>query len=411
MVDSPEDTLKNSAAPSGPLSGVRVLDLSAYIAGPFGCTLLADQGADVVKVEPPGGDNLRKYPSTLMQESRAFIGLNRSKLGLVLDLKTPEGLSALLRMVRKADVLVHNFRPGVSARLNIDYDQLQQINPRLIYCAVSGFGEGGPMKNKAGFDQLLQVMTGMCNMQGKEEGKPQLIYGSVVDYFAAALVAGGVASALFEREKSGLGQQVSVSLLRSAMTMQSARLVWAEGEPEDIGRDFRSGGVSGIHPTKTGYLYLSANTDKFWHALCRKIDLAYLADNERYDTVRKRAKHAAEILPLLHKALLARTALAWESFLGDDVPCAAAKPIEDLFKNPQVLAEEMVADFDHPLVGKYRGQSRSITFSRTPGPAPFAAPTMGQHSDDILAEAGCSKAERKILHHKKVSGKNDEAGG
>ena len=407
MSISPKDIQSNRSGSLGPLSGIRVLDLSAYIAGPFGCTLLADQGADVVKIEPPSGDNLRKYPSTLEQESRAFIGLNRSKLGLVLDLKTPEGLSALLRLVRKADVLVHNFRPGVSERLGIDYDRLQLINPRLIYCAVSGFGENGPLRNKAGFDQLLQVMTGMCTMQGKSgqgksgqehaDDKPELIYGSVVDYYAAALVAGGVSSALYEREHSGLGQQVSVSLLRSAVTMQSARLIWAEGESKDIGRDFRSGGVSGIHPTREGYLYLSANTDKFWDALCKKIKLPDLAENDRYDSVRKRAEHAGEILPLLHKALCSRTALEWEEYLGDDVPCAAAKPVEDLFDNPQVIAEELVTEFEHPLIGQYRGQSRAIKFSRTPGPEPFAAPTIGQHSDDILDDVGCSVEERQKL--------------
>ena len=392
---------KRSGSP-GPLSGIRVLDLSAYIAGPYGCTLLADQGADVVKIEAPDGDNLRKYPSTLEKESRAFIGLNRSKLGLVLDLKSSEGLSALLRLVRKADVLVHNFRPGVAERLGIDYECLQQINSGLIYCAVSGFGETGPLKNKAGFDQLLQVMTGMCAMQGKQGGKPELIYGSVVDYYAAALVASGVSSALYERERSGLGQMVSVSLLRSAMTMQSARLVWAEGEPKDIGRDFRSGGVSGIHPTRDGYLYLSANTDSFWNSLCEKVNLTELAGNERYNTVRKRAEYASEIIPRLHEELLTRSALEWEEFLGDEVPCAAAKPVEDLFQNPQVLAEEVLTDFEHPLVGHYRGLSRAIKFSRTPGPDAFAAPTMGQHSDAILEEAGFATEELRKLHIKGI---------
>ena len=398
---SKESQIKRTG-PKGPLSGVRVLDLSAYIAGPFGCTLLADQGADVVKIESPDGDNLRKYPSTLKEESRAFIGLNRSKRGLVLDLKAPEGIAAFYRLVRKADVVVHNFRPGVAERLCIEYDRLNEINPRLIYCAVSGFGETGPMKKKAGFDQLLQVMTGMCTMQGERGGKPELIYGSVVDYYAASLVAGGVSSALYEREKSGHGQIVSVSLLRSAMTMQSARLVWVDGEPKDIGRDFRSGGVSGIHPTYDGYLYLSANTAKFWQALCQKIELPDLATNERYDTVRKRAKHAAEILPLLHEALNRKTADEWEEFLGDDVPCAASKSVEDLFDNPQVLSEEMVTEYEHPLVGRYRGQSRAIKYSRTPGPDLFSAPTIGQHSDEILEDAGCSKENIQDLHQKGV---------
>lgn len=227
--------------PRGPLSSVRVLDLSAYIAGPYGCSLLADQGAEVVKIEPPAGDNLRKYPSTLEAESRAFLGVNRSKWGMVLDLKQEADHAVLMKLVREADVLVHNFRPGVPERLGIGFGQLSVMNPRLIYCSVTGYGSSGPLKAKAGYDQVLQTMTGMCAMQGKAGGPPEILYGSVVDYYASALVAGGVASALYEREKSGLGQHVGVSLLRAALTMQSARLVWAEGEPREVGRDMRSG--------------------------------------------------------------------------------------------------------------------------------------------------------------------------
>lgn len=222
---TPSSRLDRSG-PVGPLSGIKVLDLSAYIAGPYGCSLLADQGAEVIKIEPPTGDNLRKYPSTLASESRAFLGVNRSKLGVVLDLKRAEGLETLHALVREADVLVHNFRPSVPDRLGIGYEQLKALNPRLIYCAVTGYGESGPLKDKAGYDQVLQTMTGMCAAQSKPGGPPEVLYGSVVDYYAAALVAGGVSSALFEREKTGEGQYVGVSLLRSALAMQSARLIW-----------------------------------------------------------------------------------------------------------------------------------------------------------------------------------------
>ncbi|HEY0286742.1 MAG TPA: CoA transferase [Pseudomonas sp.] len=373
--------------PIGPLSGIKVLDLSAYIAGPYGCSLLADQGAEVIKIEPPTGDNLRKYPSTLTSESRAFLGVNRSKLGVVLDLKRAEGLETLYALVRDADVLVHNFRPSVPDRLGIGYDQLKALNPRLIYCAVTGYGENGPLKDKAGYDQVLQTMTGMCAAQGKAGGPPEVLYGSVVDYYAAALVAGGVASALFEREKTGEGQYVGVSLLRSALTMQSARLIWAEGEPAEMDRDMRSGGITGIHPTREGHLYLSANTPHFWQALCEKTGLLNLLD-ERYDTVRKRAEQQAVIVPQLHAALQARTALEWEVEFGDTVPCAAARRVEDMFDHPQSQAEDLIADYQHPVVGHYRGFTRSIRYGRTPGPQPFAAPAFGQHSDDVLLAHG-----------------------
>lgn len=372
--------------PRGPLSGVKVLDLSAYIAGPYGCTLLADQGAEVLKVEPPGGDNLRHYPSTLPGESRAFVGVNRSKRGIVLDLKQAADLALLLKLVRQADVLVHNFRPSVPQRLGIAYAELQALNPRLVYCAVTGFGDTGPLKDKAGYDQVLQAFSGMCSEQGgvgEGGGPPEILYGSVVDYFASALVAGGIASALYEREKSGLGQEVRVSLLRAALTMQSARLVWADGEPREVSRDMRSGGITGLHPTRAGHLYLSANTPHFWRALCEKTGLMALHDNPRYDSVKKRAQHHGEIVPQLRAALQARSALDWEQVFGEAVPCAAARGVADMFDHPQVQAEAMVAHVDHPGLGGYQGFTRPWVYGRTPGPAPFAAPTLGQHSEAV----------------------------
>ncbi len=397
-IATPDNAANHAPARSGrgPLSGVRVLDLSAYIAGPYGCTLLADQGAEVIKIEPPGGDNLRQYPSTLPSESRAFLGVNRSKRGVVLDLKKAEDHAALLKLVRDTDVLVHNFRPNVPQRLGIDHERLNLINPRLIYCAVTGYGETGPMKDKAGYDQVLQTMTGMCTLQGKRGGAPEIIYGSVVDYYAAALLAAGVSSALYERERSGLGQFVGISLLRSALTMQSARMIWAEGESLDIGRDMRSGGVTGIHPTREGYIYISANTAHFWKALCEKTGLDALAADARYDSVRKRAQFAAEIVPELHAALAARDAFEWEALFGDEVPCAAARRIEDMFDHPQVLAEDMVGTLEHPVVGRYRGVTHPIKFGRTPGPAPFAAPTLGQHSEAVLAAAEASARSHDV---------------
>jgi crotonobetainyl-CoA:carnitine CoA-transferase CaiB-like acyl-CoA transferase len=365
-----------------------VLDLSAYIAGPYGCSLLADMGAEVIKIEPPTGDNLRKYPSTLKDESRAFLGVNRSKIGTVLDLKKPEELALLLALVETADVFVHNFRPRVPERLGIAYEALAALNPRLIYCAVTGYGETGPLKGRAGYDQVLQTLTGMCTLQGKTDGPPEILYGSVVDYYAAALLCGAVSSALYEREHSGKGQFVGVSLLRSALAMQSARLIWADSEPKELWRDMRSGGVTGIHPTKDGWLYISANTPRFWSALCEKTGMVELGSDERYDSVRKRAEHHQEIIPRLHAALQARSALEWEALFGEDVPCAAARSVEDMFSFPQVQAEDMIAVYEHPQVGKYRGLKRAVKFSRTPGPEPFAAPTLNQHGELVAAEAG-----------------------
>jgi crotonobetainyl-CoA:carnitine CoA-transferase CaiB-like acyl-CoA transferase/citrate lyase beta subunit len=379
----------------GPLAGIRVLDLSAYIAGPYGCTLLADMGAEVIKVEPPAGDNLRKYPSTLEAESRAFLGVNRSKRGIAIDLKQPEGLAVLMKLVDSADVLVHNFRPSVPERLGIGFDQLRARRPGLIYCAVTGYGDSGPMKDNAGYDQVLQTFTGICTLQGG--AAPEIVYGSVVDYYAAAMVASGVSAALFERGRTGRGQYVGVSLLRSALAMQSARLVWAEGEPLEVGRDMRSGGITGIHPAREGYLYLSANTPHFWRTLCERVGLTPLALDPRYDSVKKRAEHAAVLVPQLRAALGARSALEWEALFGSDVPCAAARSIEEMFAHPQVLAENMVATMHHPQVGAYQGFTEAVRFGDAPAPKPFGAPAFGQHSAELLAAHGYAPQEIERL--------------
>ncbi|MBK8325259.1 MAG: CoA transferase [Betaproteobacteria bacterium] len=382
---------------TGPLDGIRVLDLSSYIAGPYGCTLLADLGADVVKIESPEGDTLRKYPSTLPTESRAFLGVNRGKRGLALDLKNPAGLAVLKRLVGKADVLVHNFRPSVPPRLGIDYASLKAVNPRLVYCGLSGYGETGPLREKAGYDQVLQSLTGMCAMQGPDADHPQILYGSVVDYYAASMLAFAVSSALFERSRTGEGRQVDVSLLRSALTMQSARFVWAEGEPREVARDMRSGGVTGIHPTKQGSLYLSANTPHFWAALCELADLADLAADPRYDTVKKRAQHAAEIVPKLRAALATRTALDWEARFGERVPCAAVRSVEEMFDHPQVVAEGLIDTYEHPKAGRFRGFREPVRFGGVPAPTPRAAPLFGEHAHELLAEAGYGAPEIDAL--------------
>jgi len=267
---------------------------------------------------------------------------------------------------------------------------------------VNGYGETGDMKNNAGYDQVLQSMTGICSLQGKPGQTPEIVYGSVVDYYAAAMVACGVSAALFERERSGRGQYVGVSLLRSALAMQSARFVWAEGEDRDIGRDMRSGGVTGMHPAREGHIYLSANTPHFWRSLCEKVGLPQLANDPRYDTVRKRAEHANEILPKLHVALLAHSAIEWEQIFGESVPNAAARAIGDMFDHPQVLAEQLVATLEHPVVGRYKGFTRPINFGGSSGLTAFAAPTIGQHSAEVLSEHSFSAAEIELLFAQRV---------
>ncbi|MGE0797907.1 MAG: CaiB/BaiF CoA transferase family protein, partial [Lautropia sp.] len=286
-----------------------------------------------------------------------------------------------------ADVLNQKFRPAGPARLGIEYETLRADNPRLIYCALPGYGERGPRRDNAGFDQVLQSMTGIAAFQGGD-GPPQVVVGSIVDYYASSLIAYGVAAALYRRQVSGEGQRISVSLLRTAIAMQAGRFVWAESEPREVNREMRPGRTAGIHPTRSGYLYISAHSARFWESLCECLGVPELARDPRYDDMRKRAEHADELLPIMHRALATRTAAEWERLMHGKVPCAHVREIEDMFDDPQVLAEGLVTTLRHPTVGAYRTMTKPIVFSKSPGPPNQPAPLLGEHTDAVLAELG-----------------------
>lgn len=370
------------------LEGIVVLDLTAYLAGPYGCALLGDVGADVIKIEPPGGDNVRNYPSSLDGENRTFLGVNRNKRSIVLDLKHPEGLDAFYRLVEKADVVVHNFRPAVPRRLGIDYETLRLRRPDLIYCSFTGYGESenGPFRDHPGFDTMLQCFTGLAAAQGvwTGAGQPQILANSIVDYYSASMVTIAILSALVHRLRTGEGQHVKASLLRSAISLQSGLFVWAESEPRDIQRTWGQS-YSGIYPAKEGHVYLQATTHSFWKNLCEYLGFPQLGVDPRYDTLVKRNALKDEIRPLIRDALVQRTALEWERLLLGKVPCVAVRSREDMFDHPQALAEAIVVEHDHPKVGKYKSLGKAVEMGVGHKPT-TRAPMLGEHTDEVLTQ-------------------------
>lgn len=378
------------------LDNIIVLDLTSYLAGPYGCALLGDVGATIIKVEPPAGDNMRQYPSTLEGENRAFLGANRNKRSIVIDLKTAAGRETLHRLVKKADVFVHNFRPGVPESLSIDYETLRGLRADLIYCSLTGYGERGPLRRHPGYDQMLQCFTGIAQSQGEASGSPQVLRGSIVDFFASSLIAYGVTSALVHRLRTGEGQHVEASLLRSSLALQVGRFIWAENEERDVPRESSAGRVTGAFPTQEGYLYFQSSTPAFWRALCAILGLPELADDPRYDTLKKRYEHADVLMPQLKQALLARPAKEWEALMLGKVPAIAVRGIEDMFDHPQVLAEDLVVEHEHPVVGKYRAMNTAVRLGASLQNT-TRAPLLGEHTNEVLDDFGFDADEIERL--------------
>ncbi|MGE0612451.1 MAG: CaiB/BaiF CoA transferase family protein [Hyphomicrobiales bacterium] len=388
---------------NGPLTGITVLDLSSFVAGPFSCSLLSDLGARVIKIESPEGDIQRRYPSTVEAESRVFLGINRGKRAISLNLKDDRAKQVFYKLVEKADVVVESFRPSVPVRLGIDYDTLRQKNPGIVYCSLTGFGEAGPMSEFPGYDQVLQTMSGMSHFQSAACcGSPQLVRGAIVDFYAAVMLALGITASLYQRTVTGRGEFVSTSLLAAALTLQAGRFVYVDGEDRHINRELLAGGLAAIHPTKDGNLYISTHTETFWQNLCRIIGLDDLASDPRFDSMRKRSDQIDEILPKVRAALKARPAHEWEKLMAGKVPSACVRSIGDMFDHPQVVAAGLVQQYVHPTAGNYHALSRPIQFKGSKPPKPIPAPLFSQHTDEILSELGWSAEELRQLHEQGV---------
>jgi len=375
----------------GPLAGVQVVDASAIIAGPVATAFLATYGADVVKLEPLEGDALRGYPSTLPGQSRYFLGVNRGKRSLAVDLKRPEGLDVARRLCREADVFVQSYRPGVAARLGLDEPTLRAANARLVYCSISAFGQTGPRAERPGLDPVVQSYGGLAWEQGAATGAPpDLVRGSLVDYYTGSLAVAGILLALQARHRTGVGQHVETSLLDGVVAMQAGRAFWAETrEPRDAVQDLLGDRVSRIYPTREGWVYLYVELPKFWRGLCRTLELDAWLDDPRLQSMKGRHAHKAELISVITDRLTERTADEWERvFEAADVPCTRLRSVPDVLADPQALAIGTLATVLHPTLGPVRQIGVPVRLQATPGAPAGPPPGLGEHTDDVLAQAG-----------------------
>lgn len=380
---------------SGPLQGIKVVDLSAMLSGPWAADLLGDQGADVIKVEPPKtGDHVRSLPNRVGGLASMFLNVNRSKRSLTLNLKSPDGLEVLYKLVAESDVLVQNFRPGVVERLGISYEDLRKINPRLVYLSISGFGEDGPYANRRAYDPIVQAVSGLTSIQaGSDEDRPRLIRTVLPDKLTAVMGAQAVCAALVGRSQTGEGQHIRLSMLDSVLSfmwasdMNAYTFVDRPVTPEKA-----ASFIDLIYETADGYITVSTMSNREWEAFCMAAERPDLLDDDRFNTPAKRDANVNERLVEIQKILLERTAEEWLTLLTDhDVPCAPALRRFEVIDHPQVQASGSIIETKHPVAGRLRQARTAAQFSSTPVAPPRGAPRLGEHSVEVLESIGLDR--------------------
>jgi len=360
-----------------PLAGIRVLDLTSYIAGSYAAMMLADLGAAVLKVEAPEGDSFRELPG--------FHGWNRGKRSLALNLKTPEGREIVERLALESDVAMQNMRPGVADRLGVGADRLRGLNPRLVYCSVTAFGSSGPYRDRPGFDPLLQAMGGLMALQGFG-GPPQYLRIAPTDYYTAALAAQAVLAALVARDRTGQGQHVETSLLQGVLALQSGNVVEYAGKPTGL-RDNPTYRL--YQASDDEWFFLACGNQSFWVKLCKALELEGLADDPRFASWLLRVDNRDALLPLLEAKFRSRPRREWLITLAShDIPAAPVQTLAEFLEDPVVRHHRMVQEYDHPEVGRLRVMGQPLGFSHTPTEDPGPPPTLGQHTAETLAALG-----------------------
>jgi formyl-CoA transferase len=392
-------------AASTALARFRILDLSRVRAGPTCVKQFADFGADVIKIEsPPGVD-----PNEGMGGPRHgpdMQNLHRNKRAMTLNLKLPEAREVFARLVKTADVVVENYRPDVKFRLGIDYESLQKINPRVVLASISGFGQDGPYRDRPGFDQIAQGMSGLMSVTGAPGKGPMRTGAAIADVAAGLYAALGIMTALLERETSGKGQWVQSSLLQSGIALldfQAARYLMKGEVPPQVGNDHPTSMPTSAYTTADGYINVAASGEGMWQRLCEAIGRKDLLDAPEFKGAPKRAENRARLNAILNEALAKRKSEEWVDVLNKaGVPCGPIYTMDQVFADPQVQHLQAAAEVDHPELGRFKVVNQAAKLSRTPAKLVTATPEIGQHTDEILRELEYTGQEIKAMRERGV---------
>ena len=393
----------------GPLHGIRVLDLTRVLAGPYCTMFLGDLGAEVVKVEQPGvGDDTRGWgPPFTGGESAYFLCVNRNKKSVTIDLKSTEGVALLRRLAERADVLIENFRPGTMERLDLGEKDLRAANPRLIYASLSGFGADGPMSDAPGYDLIVQAWGGLMSITGPADGEPSKVGVAIIDLVAGLMLGKSIAAALFAREKLGVGQKIDTSLLEAevACLINVGSNYLVEGDiPRRWGNAHPSIVPYQSFKTEDGYLVIGVASEGIWRRFCEAIGRAEWADDSRFEKNSNRVENRSLLIGLLAEIFLSRSTDDWLKLLnGAEVPCAPVQTVDQVFEAPQVLHREMLVQVEHPTAGTVRMAGIPVKFSLTPASVRLPPPLLGQHNEEVLESwLGINDKEISELKRKTV---------
>jgi formyl-CoA transferase len=379
------------------LEGVRVIDQTQVMAGPFCSMLLADMGAEVIKVEPPGGEHTRRMELEIIPGvSASFLAVNRNKKGMTLDLKRPEGVAILKKLAGTADVLVENYRPGVASRLGVDYRALSAVSPRLIYCSISGFGQTGPYASRGGFDLVAQGMSGIMSATGSEGGPPVKVGVPITDLGAGLFAVFGILCALRARRVTGRGQLVDTSLFEAGLAMSAweATEYWYTGEiPRRLGTAHRLNAPYQAYRASDGHFTVGAANQKLWPRFAGVLGLDHLVDDPRFRDVGARLRNRAELEVLVEQVTVREPRVHWLARCEEaGIPAGPIYTVPEALADPHAQARGMVQEYDHPQVGRVKGLGNPVKLSRSPAAVRKAAPLVGEDNDAVLGELGYDAA-------------------